>query len=154
MKTNLPAVTLALLAAPALTSAANAQETTGAAGSPSATTTIPGNQLPPPPQKFEGKIERNAAQSTPWWPARVVPPKGAPNILLIMTDDTGFGVTSTFGGVVPTPTLDRIAQRTALHQLQLDSAMLADARRHHHWPQSSLDGLRGRRRASDRLSRL
>ena len=40
---------------------------------------------------------------------RVVPPKGAPNILLIMTDDTGFGVTSTFAGVVPTPTNDRIA---------------------------------------------
>jgi len=39
----------------------------------------------------------------------VVPPKGAPNILLVMTDDTGFGVSSTFGGVIPTPTLDRIA---------------------------------------------
>jgi len=86
-----------------------AQQVTGTPGSPEATTTIEGNQLPPPPQKFEGKIERNAAQSTPYWPARVVPPKDAPNILLIMTDDTGFGVTSTFGGVVPTPTLDRIA---------------------------------------------
>jgi hypothetical protein len=86
-----------------------AQQINGVAGSPSATTTIEGGQLPPPPQKFEGKIERNAAQSTPYWPMRVVPPKGAPNILLIMTDDTGFGVTSTFGGVVPTPTLDRIA---------------------------------------------
>ena len=86
-----------------------AQEVTGTPGSPSATTTIEGSQLPPPPQKFEGKIERNAAQSTPYWPMRVVPPKGAPNVLLIMTDDTGFGVTSTFGGVVPTPTLDRIA---------------------------------------------
>jgi arylsulfatase A-like enzyme len=82
---------------------------TGAPGSPEATTTIPGNQLPPPPQPFRGKIERDAAQSMPYWPARVVPPKGAPNILLIMTDDTGFGVTSTFGGVVPTPNLDRIA---------------------------------------------
>ena len=71
--------------------------------------TLPGNQLPPPPQKFEGNIERNAAQSTPYWPARVVPPKGAPNVLLIMTDDTGFGVSSTFGGVIPTPNLDRIA---------------------------------------------
>ncbi len=78
-------------------------------GSPCATTTIDGKQLPPPPQKFEGKIERNAAQSTPYWPARVVPPKGAPNILLIMTDDAGFGVPSTFGGVIPTPALDRIA---------------------------------------------
>jgi len=106
MKANLLAMTLALLAATALTSAANAQETTGAPGSPSATTRQPASTAP---QKFEGKIERNAAQSTPWWPARVVPPKGAPNILLIMTDDTGFGVTSTFGGVIPTPTLDRIA---------------------------------------------
>src|SRR5262245_22513446 len=87
------------------------QPSTGVPGSPSATTSIEGNQLPPPPQKFEGKIERNAAQSTPWWPARVVPPKGAPNILLIMTDDTGFGVSSTFGGVIPTPNLDFSAAR-------------------------------------------
>ena len=86
-----------------------AQQVTGTPGSPSATTTIEGNQLPPPQQPFRGKIERNAAQSTPYWPMRVVPPKGAPNILLIMTDDTGYGVTSTFGGVVPTPTLDKIA---------------------------------------------
>jgi arylsulfatase len=87
----------------------DSQQMSGTPGSPSATTTINGEQLPPPPQKFEGKIERNAAESTPYWPMRVVPPKGAPNVLLIMTDDTGFGVTSTFGGVVPTPALDRIA---------------------------------------------
>lgn len=87
-----------------------AQQTTGGvSGSPGATRSIDGRQLPSPPMKFGGKIERNAAQSTPWWPPRVVPPKGAPNVLLIMTDDTGFGVTSTFGGVVPAPTLDRIA---------------------------------------------
>ena len=88
---------------------AHAQGNTGTPGSPSATTTIGGQQLPPPPPPFGGKIERNAAQSTPYWPARVVPPKGAPNVLLIMTDDTGFGVSSTFGGVIPTPNLDRIA---------------------------------------------
>jgi arylsulfatase A-like enzyme len=92
-----------------LSSPISAQQVTGTPGSPSATTTIEGNQLPPPPQKFEGKIERNAAGSTPYWPARVVPPKGAPNVLLIMTDDTGFGVSSTFGGVIPTPNLDRVA---------------------------------------------
>ncbi len=86
-----------------------AQQGTGVPGSPSATTTITGEQLPPPPPKFGGKIERNAPQSKPYWPARVVPPKGAPNILLIMTDDSGFGVPSTFGGVIPTPALDRIA---------------------------------------------
>jgi arylsulfatase len=86
-----------------------AQQITGVPGAPSATRSIEGRQLPPPPMKFGGTIERNAAQSKPWWPPRVVPPRGAPNILLIMTDDTGFGVSSTFGGVIPSPTLDRIA---------------------------------------------
>ncbi len=95
---------LFIAAAPAM-----AQQTSCPPGSPCATTSIDGKQLPPPPQKFEGRIGRNTAQSTPYWPARVEPPKGAPNILLIMTDDSGFGVTSTFGGVIPTPALDRIA---------------------------------------------
>ena len=84
-------------------------QTTGILGSPSATTTINGVQLPVPPQKFGGKIERNAAQSQPYWPPRITPPKDAPNVLLIITDDVGYGTTSTFGGVVPTPTLDRVA---------------------------------------------
>src|SRR5271165_1799271 len=92
-----------LAAAPAV-----AEQTTGVPGSPDATTTLDGRYLPPPPQKFEGEINLNAAQSKPAWPARVVPPKGAPNILLIMTDDVGFGAPSTFGGVIPTPTMDRI----------------------------------------------
>ncbi|MBS2027450.1 MAG: arylsulfatase [Deltaproteobacteria bacterium] len=91
--------------------AALGQEAAVKPGSPSATTSIPGNQLPPPTPPFRGKIERNASQSTPYWAPRVVPPKNAPNVLLIMTDDTGYGVTSTFGGVVPTPNLDRIAAR-------------------------------------------
>src|SRR5262245_46790187 len=86
-----------------------AQQITGVPGSPDATITISGVQLPPPPEKFAGKIGRNVADSKPYWPARIVPPEGAPNILLIMTDDTGFGVSSTFGGVIPSPTLDRIA---------------------------------------------
>src|SRR5664279_3082373 len=88
---------------------AAAQQANCPVGSPCATAPISGKQLPPLPDKFEGKIERNAAQSTPWWAPRVVPPKGAPNVLLIMTDDSGFGVPSTFGGVIPTPTLDRVA---------------------------------------------
>ena len=88
---------------------AAAQQANCPPGSPCATTSIDGKQLPSPPQKFEGKIERNASQSKPYWPSRVEPPKGAPNILLIMTDDSGFGVPSTFGGVIPTPALDRVA---------------------------------------------
>src|SRR5262245_8266238 len=88
----------------------NAQQVTGVPGSPSATTTIDGKQLPAPDPKFGGVIKENAAQSKPWWAPRVVPPKGAPNVLLIMTDDVGFGAPSTFGGVIPTPALDRIAK--------------------------------------------
>src|SRR2546425_11224834 len=79
---------------------------TGTPGSPSATTTISGKQLPPPDPEFGGVIKEKAADSKPWWPPTVVPPKSAPNVLLIMTDDCGFGAPGTFGGVVPTPALD------------------------------------------------
>jgi len=88
---------------------AEAQQTSGVPGSPDATTTIDGRYLPNPPAPFGGDINPNALQSKPYWPARVVPPKGAPNVVLIMTDDTGFGAGSTFGGVIPMPTLDRLA---------------------------------------------
>jgi Sulfatase len=88
---------------------AKAQQTTGQVGSPDATTTVDGHYLPAPPQKFEGQIGLNADQFKTAWPARIVPPKGAPNILLILTDDVGFGGPSTFGGLIPTPAMDRIA---------------------------------------------
>src|SRR6516165_8769914 len=114
---------------------ADAQQTTGA---PNATTTIDGRYLPPPPQPFRGDINLNAAQSKPAWPARVLPPRGAPNILLIMTDDVGFAAPSTFGGVIPTPALDRIAANglryTNFHSTSLCSptrAALITGRNHH-----------------------
>jgi len=59
--------------------------------------------------KFGGVINETAKDSKPYWPPSVVPPKGAPNVLLIMTDDQGYGVSGTFGGVVPTPAMDRVA---------------------------------------------
>jgi len=71
---------------------------------------VDGRYLPNPPQPFRGQIDPNAVESKPDWPALVAPPKGAPNILLIMTDDVGFAAPSTFGGVIPTPTLDRVAR--------------------------------------------
>ena len=110
----------------------------GTPGSPSATTTVSGKQLPPPDPKFDGTIEERASQSKEWWPPRVVPPKGAPNVLLIMTDDSGFGAPSTFGGVIPTPALDRIAKAglryTNFHSTALCSpsrAALITGRNHH-----------------------
>ena len=119
-------------------SVVHAQQITGVPGSPSATVTLDGKQLPPPPLKFGGVIKESAKDSTPWWPPRVVPPKGAPNILLIMTDDQGYGVSSTFGGVIPTPALDRIAKAglryTQFHSTALCSptrAALITGRNHH-----------------------
>ena len=95
---------------------------------PSATTTIDGKQLPPPAPKFGGVIKDSALDSKPWWPPRIVPPKGAPNILLIMTDDQGYGVSGTFGGVIPTPAMDRIA-KTGLRYTQFHSTALCSPTR-------------------------
>ena len=115
-----------------------AQQITGTPGSPSATITIDGKQLPPPDPKFGGVIKEKASESTPWWGPRVVTPKGAPNVLLIMTDDQGFGAPSTFGGVIPTPSMDRIAKDglryTNFHSTSLCSptrAAIITGRNHH-----------------------
>jgi arylsulfatase A-like enzyme len=114
------------------------QQINGTPGSPDATVTIDGKQIPPPPMPFGGVIKESAKDSTPYWPPRVVPPKGAPNILLIMTDDQGYGVYSTFGGVIPTPAMDRVANAglryTQFHSTALCSptrAALITGRNHH-----------------------
>ena len=130
---------LAVIAAALLVvGSATGQRTTGTPGSPNATTTIDGRYLPQPPAPFQGEINLNALQSKPAWPARVVPPKGAPNIVVILTDDVGFGAPSTFGGVIPTPTLDRVAANglryTNFHTTSLCSptrAALLTGRNHH-----------------------
>src|SRR4029453_5456172 len=59
---------------------------------------------------FAGTIGPTWQQSTPDFPKPVKPPAGAPNVLLILTDDTGFGHSSTFGGAAASPALDRVAQ--------------------------------------------
>ncbi len=114
------------------------QQATGTSGAPNATTTIDGQSLPAEAPPFGGVINLDAASSTPWWPPTVVPPKGAPNVLLIMTDDAGYGVSGTFGGVIPTPTLDQIAadglRFTQFHSTALCSptrAALLTGRNHH-----------------------
>jgi arylsulfatase A-like enzyme len=113
-------------------------QTTGVPGSPGATTTVTSNQLPMPDPVFGGVIKERATESVAWWAPRIVPPKGAPNILLIMTDDAGYGAPGTFGGVIPTPALDRIARSglryTNFHSTSLCSptrAALITGRNHH-----------------------
>jgi len=129
-----------LAAAMLLGTAASATEleTSGKPGAPDATTTVSGKQLPAPPPEFGGVIKHDALNSNTWWPPRVVPPKGAPNVLLIITDDAGFGVPSTFGGVIPTPTMDRIANEGLRYNRVFSTALCSPTRaalitgRNHH----------------------
>ena len=129
---------LCALGALALVGPASAQDVTGAPGSAGATTTIDGRQLPPPDPKFGGVIRDDALQSKPWWAPRIVPPKSAPNVLLVITDDAGFGVPGTFGGVIPTPTMDQIAQEGLRYTRMFSTALCSPTRaalitgRNHH----------------------
>src|SRR5213593_5284689 len=129
-----------MLAAAVMAAAPSAwtQQINGTPGSVNATVTLDGKQIPPPPLKFGGVIKESALDSKPYWPPRVVPPKGAPNILLIMTDDQGYGISGTFGGVIPTPAMDRVAKAglryTQFHSTALCSptrAALITVRNHH-----------------------
>jgi arylsulfatase A-like enzyme len=101
---------------------------TGTPGSPSATTTVDGRYLPNPPESFGGTINLDAKDSKPYWPPTVVPPKGAPNVLLIITDYQGYGISSAFGGVIPTPALERVA-KTGLRYTQFHSTSLCSPSR-------------------------
>ena len=110
----------------------------GTPGSASATMSLDGKQLPAPDSEFGGVIKETASGSKPWWAPRIVPPKGAPNVLLIMTDDAGYGVSSAFGGVIPTPAMDRVAANglrfTNFNSCALSSptrAALITGRNHH-----------------------
>jgi arylsulfatase A-like enzyme len=94
--------------------------------------------LPRPEPAFKGHIGATAKDSTLDFPPQVKAPKGAPNILLILTDDVGFAASNTFGGPVPTPTMDALAARglryTQFHTTALCSptrAALLTGRNHH-----------------------
>ena len=89
--------------------------------------------LPRPEQPFKGHIGRTVKDSAKDFPTETTAPKGAPNILLILTDDVGFGASSTFGGPVPTPTMDRLAKNglryTQFHTIALCSPSCQPSRR-------------------------
>ncbi len=94
--------------------------------------------LPAPSSAFGGKIEMRGTDSLPSWPRQAAAPNAAPNVLLILLDDAGFGATSPFGGPIPTPTFDRLASRglryTQFHTTALCSptrAALITGRNHH-----------------------
>jgi arylsulfatase len=94
--------------------------------------------LPTPAAPFKGQIGLSAKDSKSDFPKPVQAPKGAPNVVLILLDDVGFGASSTFGGPINTPTLDRLARNglryTQFHTTALSSptrAALLTGRNHH-----------------------
>jgi arylsulfatase A-like enzyme len=98
----------------------------------------PENVLPRPEQPFGGKIGRTVKDSTADFPKEITAPKGAPNVLVILTDDVGFGASSPFGGPIPTVTMERLAKNglrfTQFHTTALCSptrAALLAGRNHH-----------------------
>ena len=95
--------------------------------------------LPIEPYQELGKIAPSVGGSDPIdWPKEIEAPKGAPNVLLVMMDDVGFGASSSFGGPIPTPTLDRVTREglryNAFHTTAVCSptrAALITGRNHH-----------------------
>jgi hypothetical protein len=81
-----------------------------AAGSLLSTVTSAQDVLPKPPAPFKGQIGLSAKDSKPDFPKPIQAPEGAPNIVLLLLDDVGFGASSTFGGPIETPTLERLAK--------------------------------------------
>jgi arylsulfatase len=94
--------------------------------------------LPKPEQPFAGKIARTAKESTPDFPKGIEAPKGAPNILLILTDDVGFGASSVFGGPIQTPNFQRLAESGLRYNMFHTTALCSPTRaalitgRNHH----------------------
>src|SRR5262245_17142439 len=94
--------------------------------------------LPKPQPPFKGKIGRKASESTPDFPKGIEAPKDAPNVLLILTDDVGFGASSTFGGPIPTPNYDKLAKAGLRYNMFHTTALCSPSRaalisgRNHH----------------------
>jgi len=89
-------------------------------------------------QAFKGKIGKSLADSKEYWPEYVKPPADAPNVLVWLIDDMGYGHSSAFGGLTPMPTIDRLAENglryNNFHTTALCSpsrASIAAGRNHH-----------------------
>ena len=89
-------------------------------------------------EPFGGSIGRTIADSRPWWPAPARPPKGAPNILVVLFDDVGFSDFGCYGSPIRTPTIDALAAQglryTGFHTTAMCSttrAALLTGRNHH-----------------------
>ena len=96
------------------------------------------SELPIPDRPFNGAANRTLAGSQPDYPVPAYAPEGAPNVLLVLIDDAGFGNAATYGGPIASPTMERLAQNglkyNHFHVTALCSpsrAALLSGRNHH-----------------------
>lgn len=127
-----PRVAAAIVALVALAVAAPGAQAQTAAAWPDR------SALPQPLEPFTGEIGRTYQDSTPHWQAPIAAPEGAPNVVIVLLDDVGFGQTGTFGGQIPTPALDQLASEglsyTRFHTTAIcgpTRAALLTGRNHH-----------------------
>lgn len=94
--------------------------------------------LPRPEAKSQARAGISYKDSVPDFPQPIKSPAGAPNVVIVLLDDLGFGATATFGGTVPTPTLDRLAQQGLRYNMFHTTAVCSPTRaalltgRNHH----------------------
>src|SRR5207248_1031754 len=143
-KFRIARLSVALCALSSLSAAAQAPLT------PGADATWDRSVLPRPAQAFESIAKPTLDGSVPAFQQPVQPPKDAPNILLVLIDDAGFGNPATFGGPVATPTLDKVAAEglryNRFHVTALCSptrAALLSGRNHHAVGFGSISELEG-----------
>jgi arylsulfatase len=77
---------------------------------------------------FPGRMGRTIAESEPAWPAPVRAKSGAPNVLFIVLDDTGFGQLGCYGSPINTPNIDRLAQNGLLYTNMHTTALCSPSR--------------------------
>jgi arylsulfatase len=134
---------LCMLLAAGITGSAAAESAAQDAAGPAAAAArgaagTPARVLPPEPEPFAGEIGETWADSKPAFAPAITAPPGAPNILVVLTDDVGFGAASTFGGPIPTPNLDRLAEEGLTYNRFHTTAMCSPTRaalltgRNHH----------------------
>ncbi len=91
-----------------------------------------------PGTAFPGRMGRTVGESEPAWPAPVRSAPGAPNVLYIVLDDTGYGQFGCYGSPINTPNLDRLAQNGLLYTNMHTTALCSPSRscmltgRNHH----------------------
>lgn len=87
---------------------------------------------------FTGVIGRTTEESSPAWPEPPRPPEGAPNVVFFVLDDVGFGQLSSFGGLVETPVMDKLAANGLRYNNMHTTALCSPSRgcfltgRNHH----------------------